>query len=268
MKFLTLALVLCLAYCAEANITEVRSATPTNVVRMTPERLAAIVAKSGGFVIKPGTGLGKILIRNEQRRVELSKLVAPVEYLRKYTKLPIEMIDAVPSSGVVSRKTVANSKANFLIIIKDDPNDESPLLVSPDCAWATINVAALAVDSPKKDVLESRLRKELSRGFSFLCGGVNTRYSLTPVNYCGSLQDLDKIDMDEVPADLIGRFKTYVAGYGVTPFHKTTYKSACKHGWASAPTNEIQKAIWNEVHQLPAAPLKIKYDAKRDGAKK
>lgn len=261
-------LVLCGINMAYSQVAATMVSAPTNVVRMTPEKLAAIVAKSGGFVIKPGTGVGKILIRNEQNRVPLASLEAPVEYLRKYTKLPIEMKSVSPTKTKITRREVRAVNANFLIVIKDDPSDESPLLVSPDCAWAVVNVAALAADNPKNCVLESRTRKELSRGFAFLCGGVNTRYSRTPVNACGSLHDLDVIDMDEVPADLIGRFKTYVSGYGVIPYHKTTYKAACKHGWAPAPTNDVQRAIWNDIHQLPTSPIKIKFDPKRDGVKK
>jgi len=37
-------------------------------------------------------------------------------------------------------------------------------------------------------------------------------------------------------------------------------REACQEGWAPAPTNDIQKAIWNEVRQLPAKPIKIEFD--------
>ena len=46
---------------------------------------------------------------------------------------------------------------------------------------------------------------------------------------------------------------------GVTPWKETTYKRACEEGWAPAPTNEYQKAVWDKVHAIPDQPLKIKY---------
>lgn len=233
---------------------------PTNVVHITKEQMAAIVAKNGGLIEKPGTGLGSILFANEQRRIAISELTRPIDYLAKYTKLRVSIRDVDSGAFDASRNGVAKSGANILILIKDDTKSASPLLISPDEAWATVNVAALAADNPKPDVLAFRLRKELSRAFIFLCGGVNSQYERTPANYCKSLKDLDWIDMDEVPADLIGRFRTYTPGYGVTPVVTATYKIACRHGWAPQPTNDVQRAIWDEVRQLPTKPIKIQYD--------
>jgi hypothetical protein len=51
---------------------------------------------------------------------------------------------------------------------------------------------------------------------------------------------------------------------GVTPTLVAHYRQACKQGWAPAPTNDVQRAIWNKVHELPSDPIKIKYDPKRD----
>lgn len=250
----TCAFALCLSAFADA---------PTNVVHITKEQMAAIVAKNGGLIEKPGTGLGCILFANEQRRVAISELTRPVDYIAKYTKLRVSIRDVDVGTLEANRNGVAKSGANILILVKDDAKSASPLLVSPDEAWAAVNVAALAVDNPKSDVLAFRLRKELSRAFIFLCGGVNTQYEKTPANYCGSLKDLDAIDMDEVPADLIARFRTYTQGYGVTPTITATYKTACKHGWAPAPTNDYQKAIWDKVHAVPATPMKIEFDPKK-----
>lgn len=229
---------------------------------MTPHQF--VVRKHGGLLQKPGTGKGVILIANEQRRVALAELEKPVKYLRKYTNLNIDIKDTQPSKDRLTRDLVKKSGANMLILLKDDPNFASTLLVAPDDAWAAVNVAALAADKPKHEVLAFRLRKEISRAFSFLCGGVNSQYQLTPANHCSSLADLDKIDMDEVPADLIMRFKTYVEGYGVTPIVTSTYEHACKRGWAPAPTNDIQKAIWDKVRAIPTKPMKIEFNPKTD----
>lgn len=237
---------------------------PTNVVRISKAKMAAIIAKNGGMVKKPGTGLGRILFANEQRRIPISELRRPVDYLMKYTKLNVSIRDCDQIKDGISKAAMKKLGANMLIRIMDDSAVSSPLIVSPDEAWATVNVAALAKDNPTSDVLAFRLRKEMSRAFAFLCGGVNTQYERTPVNYCGSLKDLDYIDMDEVPADLIARFRTYTPGYGVTPSITATYKTACRHGWAPQPTNDIQRAIWKDVYQVPDNPIKIEFDPRKD----
>lgn len=259
MKFLMIPVL-----CALATSVAVAQTQPTNVVRISKEQLAAIMEKNGGMVKKPGTGLGVILFANEQRRVPLKELMRPVEYLAKYTKLNVAIRDVKAGEATAGRGGAAKVGANMLILVKDDPMASAPLLVSPDEAWASVNVAALAADKPSGEVLAFRLRKEMSRAFAFLCGGVNTQYERTPVNSCASLKDLDYIDMDEVPADLITRFRTYTPGYGVTPAITATYKTACRRGWASPPTNDVQRAIWEKVHAVPDKPITIEYDPKKD----
>ena len=51
--------------------------------------------------------------------------------------------------------------------------------------------------------------------------------------------------------------------YGITPWYQTTYHKAVEEGWAPAPTNEYQKAIWDKVHAMPTAPIKIKPETKK-----
>ena len=35
--------------------------------------------------------------------------------------------------------------------------------------------------------------------------------------------------------------------FGIKPYYRCSYKAAVKQGWAPAPTNEVQKAIWDAV---------------------
>ena len=36
--------------------------------------------------------------------------------------------------------------------------------------------------------------------------------------------------------------------------------AVCQEGWAPPPTNEYQRAIWNDVHKIPEKPMKIDFD--------
>ena len=50
---------------------------------------------------------------------------------------------------------------------------------------------------------------------------------------------------------------------GVAVRRRVSYRKACQEGWAPAPTNDIQKAIWDKVHAVPATPMKIEFDPKK-----
>ena len=51
---------------------------------------------------------------------------------------------------------------------------------------------------------------------------------------------------------------------GVKMVKVGTYRQACQEGWAPAPKNDEQKAIWNQVHAIPDKPIKIEFDPKKD----
>ena len=68
---------------------------------------------------------------------------------------------------------------------------------------------------------------------------------------------------DLLPHDVVTRQLKYLAAMNVTPKVRITYKKACEEGWAPAPTNEFQKAIWEKVHAAPKNPMKIKFDPKK-----
>ena len=75
-------------------------------------------------------------------------------------------------------------------------------------------------------------------------------------------KDLDKM-LEAAPVDAIQRAIESLKVYGVTPQEMSTYKKACQEGWAPAPTNEYQKAVWDKVHAAPKNPMKIEFDPKK-----
>ena len=85
-----------------------------------------------------------------------------------------------------------------------------------------------------------------------------------PGNVAGgisNISDLDKITDYRLPIDISNRLRFYMKPIGVEPGFVTTYRSACVHGWAPTPTNDYQKAVWEEVRSEkergPAKGLKI-----------
>ena len=64
----------------------------------------------------------------------------------------------------------------------------------------------------------------------------------------------------DLPVDVGARVNSYLNYCGVKPLQRVTYRRACQEGWAHQPTNSFQKAVWDEVHQIPQKPITIKYD--------
>lgn len=64
-----------------------------------------------------------------------------------------------------------------------------------------------------------------------------------------------------MPFDKFAAFAKHLSDFGVKPRKMATYKRACQEGWAPAPTNDIQKAIWEKAkadkERGPVNPIKI-----------
>ena len=77
-----------------------------------------------------------------------------------------------------------------------------------------------------------------------------------------SLADIDRMP-ERFGLDTIAHIRNSAPFYGLVPWYQTTYIKACEEGWAPAPTNDIQKAIWDKVHAAPKNPMKIEFDPKK-----
>ena len=78
-----------------------------------------------------------------------------------------------------------------------------------------------------------------------------------------SVRDLDAVALEQFGVEEILHLRESTSHYGLVPWRQATYKKACEEGWAPAPTNEYQKAIWEKVHAVPKNPMKIEFDPKK-----
>ena len=242
---------------------EQRPPTREEVEKMTPqERKAAIMEialrKYGGPTTKPGTGEGTIKIVNAQKEVSATGLPAAVEEFTRRFHYSVEIEEGAPVTVETATQRLGEIKANaavFIVSGKSLPR----MLVSPEEGWAIVN-AGLLRDGAKDDAaVEPRLAKEVVRALCFV-GGLGQGSGMAimrPVNYAG---DLDAIKNTHVMGDATKRFALVMPSFGLQPKVVKNYRTACQEGWAPAPTNDIQRAIWNEVRKLPEKPIKIDFD--------
>ena len=152
-------------------------------------------------------------------------------------------------------------EGNSTIFIVDDAA-LPPVLIAPESRWALVNIAPIALEK-RSAFFEQRTKKELSRAFAYLCGATGSRYERSLTRGITSQTELDKNPDYELPMDIVQRFWDYMKPLGVIPAQRTTYLKACQEGWAPAPTNDVQRTIWEQTHQLPSKPITIEFDPAR-----
>ena len=199
----------------------------------------------GGILKEAYTGKYVVIV-NDQKRVPES------DFFRKDSS--INDLFGYPTKIVPPGTSLKD--AGLVITISD--NDKAPsLLVAPESPWAGINVYALAADKPKPEILVSRLQQEIWRAFMYACGAANSMMQPCVMRQVLSVKELD-LHKGVMPCpDSLGRVMTTAKRLGIQEQGYVTYKDACEAGWAPPPTNDVQKAIWEKVHALPTAPLKI-----------
>jgi hypothetical protein len=95
---------------------------------------------------------------------------------------------------------------------------------------------------------ERRITTQLWRAVCFAAGGVNTR---SPHCALSSLVlapgDIDGLSARMPCPDACSQVEASAGKLGLGKVKTATYRAACMQGWASAPTNDIQRAVWDEV---------------------
>ena len=214
--------------------------------------------RTGGLVSYPGAKRGKIVFVNAQSK-------APADWLDEIAKFHARelKVDIEVSTGTFQfPDTKVLGNASLFVI--DDPKMPS-ILHAPEQKWTMINIAPLTEGNGSKPAFFSaRVKKELTRGLCLLAGTQTSNYPESLLGCVTKPSDLDKFADWELPVDIPERFLPYLAGFGIKPNELVTYRKACQEGWAPAPTNDYQKAIWEQVHSIPDKPITIEYDPKVD----
>lgn len=224
--------------------------------KTTPKWLVA----AGGEVEKRTPEDGVFVFANAQKRIS-SSIIAPIaEELGELLMLAIDVRDIEGSVSVSSAaKRLEDLKASAAVFVVDDPALPTTVLAAPEARWAILNVAALAADGSKGRWLEERVKKEVWRSFGYANGAGEADCMMHPLF---SLKQLDSLQAGGISPEPLGKIAWHLSVLGMREVRRETYLTACKEGWAPKPTNDVQKAIWEKVHQIPDKPMKIEYDSK------
>lgn len=244
-----------------------RPASPAAAQNLSPEEMLEhrrmanknFLINTGGIIVKPNSRVGTVAVIDTQSKLSGEELVKVTEELSKSTKMNFTYCRMSAGSP---EALLGASKAKYAVIVTEDPKAPASLLALDD-NWAIMNVAkmdrGLNGDAVEKFLI-SRCRKQLSRLLAILCGGSASQFPNNVMDI-KKLEDLD-IAVEGLPYDKIIAMTDYLKSNGFQEEVRTTYRKAVQEGWAPAPTNDLQRAIWDKVHEVPTKPLTIEPEKK------
>ena len=234
---------------------------------ISPELKELMDRRSGGLVYPKTNGKALLLVDArgcEDDVVQSFAMSAKGRFHITITHVAKEMpAGADPFKFASECKTMMNPA---VVLLVDHPS-KPVLSIYPEDAIGIVNVAPLK--SPDKGLFGARVQKETWRGIALALGGFATvapngrvvKSLLSPVY---STRDLDALKMQVLsPSQCIAVYEA-VSGIGIQASRPVIYSVAVRQGWAPPPTNNIQRAIWKQVHAIPDKPITIEFDPKKD----
>lgn len=203
---------------------------------------------------------GVFFFVDAQSKIADKTIATPVKILANDFNIDIRKIAGDGTQPFDIRKAPAALKglgAKGGIWIVDDPALPISLIAMED-GWGLINVAPVLSDSPNEAKIANRMTKLINRTFASLHGvGDPVMMPACVMKPAVGLTGIDNLLCATFSPETNSKVACYLNLAGYRQCLRGTYYDACENGWAPAPTNAVQQAIWDKVHQLPTKPIKI-----------
>lgn len=220
------------------------------------------VDRLGGLVDIPARGsivLASYQSRLTEKDIRSFFLISDRVFQLNYTWL--QKTDGF-SIGAVEGVLKA-SAANAAVFLVDDPSFPMTL-VSLEGKWGLVNLASLSADKPNALKLGQRAEKLFTRVVTqLLGGGMCPEVAFSAMKPVFTVGQLDGQWAKAIAPAHLQQMSIYIRELGLSRATRLPYYQACLVNLAPAPTNDIQKAIWDKVHQMPTEPMKIKPETKK-----
>lgn len=261
---LTLLSLSTLAVISDAEFRELnrkQDKTPEEVAKWHEYISDTMARKNGGLIEKPNSAKGIIVVANSQTVIPEAIIKEAFKQFAISLKVKID-IRTVKNSDFTPETAMRTMDANAVISIRSDSTEPS-FIVYPDYNYAVVNVAALNPDKTDADNLALRVKKDIVRALAYIGGAAASQRKESLTGVINDVKDLDAIKNELLMFDVLKRLQRQLPEMGIVPAIHATYLKACEEGWAPAPTNGYQKAIWDKVHAIPQSPMKIEFDPKK-----
>lgn len=221
------------------------------------------IANKGGWVSVQMAGPALTLIDATGKGWAMEGLEAVKANLDRFGLCPSQVLRKSLTEDVLADGRAATQGACGVVMLVDGSEGAPLTTIYPDEHLALINMTALSKGISGSGMRQDRVEKFVWRAIGHIVGcGAPDGYTcvMKPIR---NMTELDAMPNKFIHPATFFKARSYFDMRGVTPARKGTYESACQQGWAPAPTNDIQKAIWERVHEPPKKPMKIKYQPKK-----
>ena len=224
----------------------------------------SVLQRVGGFVYDYSVARGKYSIINAQDLMD-TKMLCPLTQLMQgdYSWI-FEYTNHVQISSMPDALRVKQECGALAATVLVSSETLPALVVIPESNLSVVNVRELIQGTNKPILLENRLVRQVLRAYAFSLGAGYSTYEAGVMQPVNTAPDLDRLSANFLPPDVVNSIVNNGAKVGFKPYRRTTYKRACKEGWAPFPSNEFQRAIFEQIKSekniKPSNPIKVTFD--------
>ena len=219
----------------------------------------------GGTITMWPKNPGLFVFVNCQKSIDAKFISKPVELIKDDFNVNIRFQNGNDTEFDLKRipAELKGFGAKGGIYFINDPSLPLSLAAAED-GWGVLNIAPIMADSPDPVKLNKRLQKLINRLFANIHGIADPIMMPACVTKPAvGLAGIDALICTTFSPEANSKITAYLHKAGYKQCRVGTYYDACEEGWAPAPTNDVQKKIWNKVHKLPTKPLVIMPESKR-----
>ena len=222
-----------------------------------------VMAKTGGFLQQKASGPQLLLVDARERPSGAIDEVARLYKLGAHLDANVEKTPRGDKAAYDFAKSLSDSKKPLMTLVVFDGDPSFPALaVYPEERIGLVNADRLkGGEDPAAP--EVRVSKEIWRAMGFIGGVGFSQHENDMMQPYYTLKELDGNIHAYIQPMNMAKMGRFWKRFGVKKEARVPYLVACQEGWAPAPTNDVQKAIWDKVHAVPATPMKIEFDPKK-----
>ena len=208
-----------------------------------------VLKKTGGFMYIAEKGPQVMFLDAREKATATIDSVGDLYKLG--TKLSVQLVkqargDKAPLA--LGREIIAKGDILLVVVVIDNCDDLPALTVFPEERVGVVNADKLkGATNGDPSAPEMRVAKEIWRAMGFI-GGVGFSAQANDVMQpYYTLAELDRMHNPYIqPMNMLKM--TYMwKRFGVDRTHRIPYRKAVQDGWAPPPTNDYQRAVWDEV---------------------
>ena len=220
-----------------------------------------VLKKTGGFIHQPAEGPLALLVDARAKPTATIDEVARVYKLATHLDAQVEKEargDVAPLD--FAKAKMSSAKPLMLVMVVDGVPGQPILSVFPEERVGIVNADKLkGGDDPSAP--EMRVMKETWRAIGFV-GGLG--FSPAENDIMQPLYSLKELDANRYPfiqpMNMARMYKMWKR-FGVKKERRIPYRVAVQEGWAAQPTNDYQRAVWEQVkadkERGPTNPITI-----------